>query len=170
MGIGFKLNSSGDIDIDSSGKIQLLNTVQEDVRQRLDIQHNTWQGEWFLDTSFGVPYRQQILGKGLSKDEIDALYVSIINADEDVINIKSFFSRYNPVEREYSLRYEVNTIDALLREVKAEDTPNDEIEYPTPPEQIISSSCDVNFIEWTLGFHPTLHDDLPEGGQSTWIV
>ena len=38
----------------------------EQVRQQLLIKLKLWRGEWFLDTEFGTPYLQQILGKQLT--------------------------------------------------------------------------------------------------------
>lgn len=167
--IGYKLNSAGDIDVDSNGKIQLLSTIQEAVRQRLDIQHKTFQGEWFLDVTFGVPYRQQIIGKGLSKAEIDALYITIINNDPDVLSIRYFQSEYDALAREYSLVYEVVTSDGVLRADTANLYPAEEVEYPVPDNFALEPNCDNKFLTWVADIHPTLHNDLPLGGQYTWI-
>lgn len=167
--IGFKINSDGDIEVDSEGSIQLLDTIQESVRQRLDIQHKTWQGEWYLDTTYGIAYRQSILGKGLSKAEIDALYLTVIDNDPDVISINYFESTYTPLDRVYSLQYEVITADGLLRVDSPNTLPSDEVEYPIPTNNALTSSCDENYTTWVLDIHPVLHDDLPAGGKSTWI-
>lgn len=164
----FKLNEAGDIE-HVNGNIVLLSTIQEAVRQRLDIQHKTFQGEHFLDTTFGVPYRQQIIGKGLSKAEVDALYITIINNDPDVLRIKYFKSDYNPLNRQYSLTYDVLTTDGNLRNSSPNLYPTDEIEYPEPDGFTLTPSCDLNFIDWVLTIHPILHEDLPQGGDSTWI-
>lgn len=167
--IGFKLNSAGDIEVDTSGKIELLSTIQQAVRQRLDIQHKTWQGEWYLDTTYGIPYRQSILGKGLSKAEVDALYLTVIDSDPDVISIRYFESTYTPLDRLYSLQYEVLTADGLLRTQSPNLYPSEEVIYPTPDSTGLTSSCGNDYLQWVLDIHPVLHDDLPEGGVSTWI-
>lgn len=38
----------------------------EQVRQQILIKLKLWTGEWFLDTEFGTPYLQRILGKQLT--------------------------------------------------------------------------------------------------------
>lgn len=138
--IDFKLGEDGDVII-SNGKFTLLDTIQEAVRQRLQIVLNTFQGEWFLNTTFGIPYRQRILGKGLTKTEIDAIFLNKITQDPDVIKVLSFFSTYNSIKRGYDLTFEVLTVEGKLRVYSPFETPNDEVLYPTPPEFVIKPSC-----------------------------
>lgn len=136
----FKLGEDGDIMI-RGGKFTLLDTIQEAVRQRLQITLNTFQGEWFLNTQFGIPYKQRILAKGLSKKEVDAIFIAEINKDPDVIKILYFSSTYNSLKRGYDLVFEVLTTDGKLRVYSPFQTPNDEVLYPTPPEFTIQPSC-----------------------------
>lgn len=42
--------------------------IQQDLQQRLQL----WLGEWFLDTTKGVPYRQQILIKNPNMDVVQS--------------------------------------------------------------------------------------------------
>lgn len=169
--IGFKLDPTTNDLIVSGGKISLLSTLQEAVRQRLSIKLKTWQGEWFLDTTYGIPYRQQIIGKGLSKAEIDALYIAEINADPDVQRIVYFNSEYNPYTRLYDLNFEVKVEDELLRVDTARLTAAEEIEYPTPDNSALLPSCDApNAITYVCDIHKIIHCDLAECGDSTWIV
>ena len=53
-------------DLDTSTLDLRLVSAAEQVRQQLIIKLRLWQGEWFLDTEFGTPYLQQILGKQLT--------------------------------------------------------------------------------------------------------
>ena len=168
--IGFKLNSAGDIEA-SDGKITLLSTIQEAVRQRLQIKLRTFQNEWFLDTTYGIPYRQQIIGKGLSKAEIDALYISEINSDPDVQRIVYFNSTYNPYSRLYDLDFEVRVLDELLRVDTASITASEEIDYPVPDNSALLPSCDApNALTYVCDIHKIVHCDLSECGSSTWIT
>lgn len=167
--IGFKLNASGDIEA-SGGKISLLSTVQEAVRQRLEIKLRTFQGEYFLDTTYGIPYRQQIIGKGLSKPEIDALYIDVINQDPDVQRIVYFNSTYSPLTREYDTSFEVRVADELLRVNTINLTASEEIEYPVPDNSALQPSCDAVVIgKWACDLHHIVHCDLPLCGEYTWI-
>lgn len=143
--IDFKLGDNGDILIDR-GKFVLLGTIQEAVRQRLQTVLKTFQGEWYLNTTYGIPYRQQIIGKGLSKQERDALFIAKINEDSDVIRIRSFSSSDDRNTREYDVSFDVQTSDGLLSVATLYQTPNDEIEYPEVPEFIVEPTCTFSGI------------------------
>lgn len=161
---GFKLNSDGDIEVDNSGKMLLLATKQELVKQRLQIKLKTFKGEWWLDTTYGIPYRdtgdgKAIIGKGFTKKDIDALYIAAINEDPDVNSIEYFYSEYDSVHRMYNLSFEVKTSDEALRSYSAATHPWEEETY-TYSSTILSSSCDVNFEDWSTELHPIVHTDL----------
>lgn len=144
---GFKLNSDGDIGIDGNGKMLLLATKQELVKQRLQIKLKTFKGEWWLDTSFGIPYRdtgdgKAIIGKGLTKKDIDAVYISAINTDVDVNSIEYFYSEYSPIQRAYNLSFEVKTDDELLLSIDSAIPAWEEVTY-LYSDTILSSSCNL---------------------------
>lgn len=171
---GFKLNANGDIDIDSNGHMLLLQTKQELVRQRLEIKLRTWRGEYWLDTSFGIPYRDNgdgkaIIGKGYTQKDVDALYIAAIREDEDVNSIEYFNSEYNPVSRDYSLKFEVKVDDEILSSYGRTLQAWQEETY-TYNTSVITSSCDINFSDWVIELHPTVHEDLPDALQPpyTW--
>lgn len=161
---GFKLNSDGDIDVDNRGKMLLLATKQELVKQRLQIKLKTFKGEWWLDTSFGIPYRdtgdgKAIVGKGLTKKDIDSIYIAAINEDQDVNSIEYFYSEYNSMQRIYNVSFEVRTSDELLTSLSAAMKPWEEETY-SYNSTILSSSCNVDFSDWATELHPIVHTDL----------
>lgn len=144
---GFKLNSDGDIGVDSNGKMLLLATKQELVKQRLQIKLKTFKGEHFLNTSFGIPYRdtgdgKAIVGKGLTKKDIDAIYVATINEDVDVNSIEYFYSEYTPIQRSYNLSFEVKTDDESLMSINSSIPAWQEVQY-LYSDTILSSSCNL---------------------------
>lgn len=81
------------------------------VSQRLKITLYTFLGEWFLNTSVGVPYFQQIFGKIRNKSSIDLIFQQIIVNDVDVIEILSFESTLSPDIRGYSMTFQVRVSD-----------------------------------------------------------
>jgi hypothetical protein len=169
MTIGFKLNKNTH-DIEAvGGKIMLLSTLQEAVRQRLDIKFKTWAGEWFLGTTFGIPYKQQILGKGRTKAEIDALYILEINNDPDVNRIVYFNSVFDALEREYELDFEVLVDDRPLRVVNVNQASWEEVEYPID-DTTLRPSCNIATESDICKLHVILHCKLPACGESTWIT
>lgn len=136
----FKLGDDGDILV-IDGKFELLNTIQEAVKQRLSIKLRTFLGEYFLDISQGIPYRQQIFNKGITPRETDAIFLAKILEDSDVIKVTSFSSTYTSNNRGYDLKFEVLTTDGLLRVNLPSITPNDEVEYSPANDFVISPSC-----------------------------
>lgn len=81
------------------------------VAQRLRITLYTFLGEWFLDTTVGVPYFQQIFGKLRSKASVDLIFQQIITTDPDVIEILTFESTLDKTARGYSMTFQVRVAD-----------------------------------------------------------
>jgi hypothetical protein len=169
---GFKLDANGDIEVDSTGKMLLLSTYQELVKQRLQIKLRTFKGEWWLDTSFGIPYRdtgdgRAIIGKGYSKTDIDALYVAAIKSDPDVLSIKYFNSTYNSITRLYDLNFEVKVRNENLT-TTSYSAPWQEETYTYNPTTL-TSSCNIDFGDWVAELHPIVHTYLPYGTTFGWL-
>ena len=86
----------------------------EQVRQQLLIKLKLWQGEWFLDTEFGTPYLQQILGKQLTMSgAIVALRKSILEV-QGVTQITSFDYQFDRATRTIKIQFTVNTPHGLI--------------------------------------------------------
>lgn len=81
------------------------------VTQRLKIKLYTFLGEWFLDTSTGIPYFQQIFGKVRSKATVDIIFQKVIADDPDVIEILVFESTVDSSLRGYSMNFTVRVSD-----------------------------------------------------------
>ena len=47
----------------SNGDLQLCATDSDAIAQLISIRLKTLAGEWFMDTSIGIPYLTEILGK-----------------------------------------------------------------------------------------------------------
>lgn len=166
---GFKLDDFGDIEVDSSGKMLRLVTYQELVKQRIQIKLKAYKGEWFLDTSFGIPYRdtgdgKAIIGKGFTQRDIDALYIAAIREDVDVQRIEYFNSVYNSSARNYNLNFEVKVLDRQLTSKDRSMYAWEEVTYDYNPT-LLTSSCNIDFDDWVLELHPIVHEDLPEALQ-----
>lgn len=171
MAIGFKLDNDGDLSIGSDGHIPLLSTFQEAVKQRLQIKFRTFQTEWWLDVTFGIPWLRSandtgtILGKGLSKPEIDAVLISEARKDPDVLEITNFVSTLNKFTRAYDVNFECVAREGLLRVNIPSLSPSEEVTYPIPSDSGLSPSCNVSPIAWAVDLHPIVHEDLPEALQ-----
>lgn len=94
-----------------NGQCPVTQLLTDVVVQRLKITLYTFLGEWFLDTTIGVPYFQQIFGKIRSKATVDLIFQRIIADDPDVIEILTFDSSLSSGDRGYSMTFQVRVSD-----------------------------------------------------------
>jgi hypothetical protein len=103
-----------DHDLDTSALDLTLVDGAKQVRQQLDIKLKLWKGEWFLDTDFGTPYIQDILGKQLTLSGVlAALRVSILEV-EGVRSITEFDYTFTTQTRKLTVSFEVDTVYGTL--------------------------------------------------------
>jgi hypothetical protein len=79
--------------------------LTEVVGQRLYIRLRTFREEWFINTEYGVPYWQRILGRKISKSAVDLIFQEQILAETGVQEITFFNSTF--INRKYSLQFRV---------------------------------------------------------------
>lgn len=80
--------------------------LTQTVGQRLKIRLLSFRGDWFINTTYGVPYWESILGrKQTSKAATDLIFQTEILAEQGVKEIASFNSTF--VNRQYSLTFTV---------------------------------------------------------------
>lgn len=82
------------------------------VSQRLKIRLLTFQNEWFMDTQYGVPYWQRILGRKASKSSTDLIFQQQILLEEGVKEIISFSSTFQ--NRVYSLTFQARVVSGEI--------------------------------------------------------
>ncbi|ATW58381.1 putative structural protein [Pseudomonas phage ventosus] len=105
------LNSDTNDLVFVNGKCPVTQLLVDIVAQRLKVTLYTFLGEWFLDTTIGVPYFQQIFGKIRTKATIDLIFQRIISNDPDVIEILSFESSLASNNRGYTMTFQVRVSD-----------------------------------------------------------
>lgn len=93
-------------------KDQTTQPLIDTVRQRLLILLRSYQGEWFLDTTYGIPYYQSILGRKTTKDGVDLIFQTAILSENGVKEITSFSSTF--VKRQYSMTFSVRVNDGQI--------------------------------------------------------
>ena len=96
---------TSDLLLSPTGEISFTSTIQESLAQRLGIRLKTWQGTWGYNLEFGTPYRQRILFDGNTKEELDAIFIGIINEEEDVLGIQDMKSFIDPSSRIYTIEH-----------------------------------------------------------------
>lgn len=88
--------------------LRLINGAEQ-VRQQLLIKLKLWTGEWFLDTEFGTPYLQSILGKQLTlSGAIAALRKSILEVS-GVRSILALTFNYQASARTLTVNFSADT-------------------------------------------------------------
>lgn len=95
-----------------NGPLLIADTTQpftQTVAQRLSIRLKTFEGEWFLDTEYGVPYWQRILGKKPTKSAVDQILQQEILEENGVKEITFFSSTLK--NRQYTASFKVKVIN-----------------------------------------------------------
>lgn len=87
--------------------------VGQHVRQRL----KTFQGEWFLDTTAGVPWLAQIMGKEYDPALAEAVVKAEILDTHAVTEITSFSVGFNRALRNLEIR-EIEVLTTYDEEVR----------------------------------------------------
>lgn len=83
--------------------------AQDVVAQRLRIHLRTFLGEWDFNTTYGVPYFSRIFQKGVSKQTVDNIFREQILSEAGVLEIQTFSSSFDPLNRQYSASFVVRT-------------------------------------------------------------
>jgi hypothetical protein len=92
----------------------LLCQDAEQVRQQIEIKLKLWVGEWFLDTEFGTPYLQSILGKQLTlSGAIAAIKKSILEVS-GVRQILEFNFNFDNINRKLNIDFTVDTLFGIV--------------------------------------------------------
>jgi hypothetical protein len=110
--LDFKLDPTNWDIIWRNGSLRKEETTQpltETVGQRLKIRLQTFLGEWFINTVYGVPYWQRLLGiKQTSKAAADLIFQTEILKEQGVKELVTFESTF--VNRKYSLIFSVRVV------------------------------------------------------------
>lgn len=108
------LDSNHDLKIESNDLVIL--TGLEAKVQKLTQKFKLFLGEWFLNTSKGIPYFQKIMTKQVNPSEIDAILKDVILSSEDVIELISFDLQLNSDRKlllTFSVRFEEGVSDDI---------------------------------------------------------
>lgn len=102
--VGLALDpETNDLFKDSTGNLGIVRgavAVGQHVRQRL----KTFRGEWFLDTTAGVPWLAQIMGREYDPALAEAVVKAEILDTDAVTEITSFSVGFNRGTRDLQIR------------------------------------------------------------------
>lgn len=87
-----KLDVNGDLLL-TRGELGMTATTQDAAKQRTTIRLLSYEGEWYLDESFGVPYFDKVLIKNSNQGSVDAVFRAAILDDPEITAIEVFKSK-----------------------------------------------------------------------------
>ena len=92
----------------------LLIDNAERVAQQIKVKLLTFLGEWFLDTTWGVPYLEYILVKQPNQELIKQILSEQISSVDDVKSLNALELDYQVKIRTLIVNYEVSTEYGLI--------------------------------------------------------
>lgn len=99
------------IDADT-GDIQLLDNARR-IAQQIKVTLLAFLGEWFLDTSFGVPYLDEIMVKNPRIGTLQAIFRAKIIDVPGVTRVRRLTFDMNRATRALSVSFEAETLEGL---------------------------------------------------------
>lgn len=86
MSVDLLLDKNHDLALSERGDAILVDG-QRQIAQQIEITLLTFLGEWFLDTTFGIPYFESILVKAPNRAEIESIIRAKIRDVPGVVNV-----------------------------------------------------------------------------------
>ena len=103
-------------DLEFNGYDLILVDEVDLIRQRIKQRLLTIQGEWFLNTDIGLPWFDQILGKGGDQEQINALLIQQIAETEGVDALIEFDLTINRSTRVAVCNFRVTALGTEIAE------------------------------------------------------
>lgn len=97
----------GDL-IFTNGSCPTTTEFTDAVAQKVFILLRTFQSEWYLNTTTGIPYIQEILGKKVKKGVVDRIIQEKILQEDGVASIEAYTSSLGG-DRVYSATMRIKT-------------------------------------------------------------
>jgi hypothetical protein len=105
----WQLDANGDLDI--VGNNVVVTEGRDAIRQRLQCRLRFFYGEWFLDTTLGVPYFEEILVKGPRMQIIQDIFKNVILETDGITGLTRFDFDYDSDDRKLSVTFSATSID-----------------------------------------------------------
>ena len=82
------------------GNSLVLATGQEEVAQRIEQRLKTWSGEWFLNTSLGIPYLTDVFLRSGDVGMVSSLIRRVIAETDGVVDVVDIVAALPTTARE----------------------------------------------------------------------
>lgn len=106
-----KLDTNNDLALDNFNFV--IVDGEENVAQRLKTNLQIFRGEWFLDTTRGVPYYQAILLKNPDSKLVEAELKKAIIDTDGIAKLKSFEMDFDNSLRRLTITFTAQTDEGL---------------------------------------------------------
>jgi len=103
-----------DDDILITNNSMTLTTGLEAIRQHLQTSLRLFLGEWFLDTTVGVPWFQQVFQKNTTFVVVQQVLKDKILSVPGVLQLLKFDFDYNGTTREATLSFQALTEEGVI--------------------------------------------------------
>jgi hypothetical protein len=105
------LDANGDLSVSAAGELSLTSGVAETAKQELWIELRTFLGEWFLDTTVGVPFYRDVLIKNPNLALLRTLFIQKIQANQYVESVLSINLDWDRGTRSLTVDFDARLID-----------------------------------------------------------
>lgn len=151
---------------ENTGTFKMVEDTRVAARQRIYTRLSAWMGEWIYNTEYGVDYKNSVIKQGVTKAELDTIFLDTIYEEDLVESIDNYSSEIDTQERTYTFSAKVLvSIDDIVNEVSI--LPTDEWEY-TYSENTITATCVTEYIETSNKLYVYVNTTLPLSKQ--WSI
>ncbi|CUJ50331.1 hypothetical protein [Achromobacter kerstersii] len=116
MALDLALSADHDLDLDLLGRTSFVDGAER-IAQQIKTTLLTFLGEWFLDTTFGVPYFDDVLVKSPNRASIEAIFRARIRSVPDVARVRGLELQIERQLRVLRVTYDVDTAAGRLERV-----------------------------------------------------
>ncbi|WP_454703461.1 hypothetical protein [Achromobacter pestifer] len=122
MALDLALASDHDLDVDLLGRASFVDGADR-IAQQVKVTLLAFMGEWFLDTTFGVPYLEDILVKAPDRASIEGILRARIRAVPGVERVRSLDLQIERQLRVLRVAFDADTTAGRLQRVVELGTP-----------------------------------------------
>ena len=116
MALDLALSADHDLDLDLLGRTSFVDGAER-IAQQIKTTLLTFLGEWFLDTTFGVPYFDDVLVKSPNRASIEAIFRARIRDVPGVARVRGLELQIERQLRVLRVTYDVDTAAGRLERV-----------------------------------------------------